>query len=208
MVAYTTDFCLPYLEGSDTLCLNTGTVCDPSSVWCDLAALVEAQLDALDAVVARTGDAIPLARVSYRPDDPTLVGSQVIFPFDTVDVDTDNMVDLTTYPGVVPNRNGVYSILAEVALLTTGQVAAEESEMFFIQAGPETPITPLSSPGVGIGFQTQRTIAVARNTYSGSALWNVTDTSPIPRTITLFSRFNLNPVISASLTVFWHSEAV
>lgn len=207
MVAYTSRLCLPYLEATDPLCLNTGTVCDPSSTWCDLAVLVEAQLDALDLIVARTGRGIPLARVSYFPTVPTVVGTGPV-PFDTVNADTDDMVDLTSFRGVIPRRNGVYELLAEVVLSTTDQVAAEESEMFFIQAGSEETIDPLTSPDYGVAFQTQRTTAVDRNTYSGSAIWNFTATAPVPRSAIIYSRFNTNPIISASLTVFWHSEAV
>lgn len=208
MVAYSSDFCLPYLEGTDSPCLNTGTVCDPSSAWCDMIALVEAQLDAVDAIVARTGAAIPLARVSYVPDVPTVLGFANPVPFNVVDSDTDDMVDLGAFPGIIPKRDGVYEILAEVLLDTTPHVNPQNQESFYILAGNET-IFNTNQGNLLIGDGYQRTVPNYPTTaYAGGGLWNFTSSLPNPRTITIMSVFNTSPVISMNLTVFWHSEAV
>lgn len=114
MVAYTTPDCLPYFNGSDAPCLNTGSVCDPSTVWCDQARLIEDKLTAFDEVVARTAESVPIAWIeSTIPVAYVIgvVGSEVQPLYDTVRVDTDNMVNLDEYGiGFTFNRTGIYTL--------------------------------------------------------------------------------------------------
>lgn len=203
MVAYTTEFCLPYLEGTDSLCLNTGTVCDPSSTWCDLIALVDAQLSAVDDVVARTGAAIPLARISYVPDTPIVLPNNII-PFNVVDIDTDDMVDLPTFVGIIPRRNGVYELILDIKVVsTTGVNDVLQGQ---IQVGNEA-VPTIFAAEFGVSFATV-VISAASQIYTmcASALWEFTDTAPVPRTV--FASIDSGPelVESASLTVMWHSD--
>jgi hypothetical protein len=113
MVAYTSPDCLPYFESTDSPCLNTGTLCDPSTIWCDFAELVEARLDEFDDTVARTFESVPMAWVdtttpfTYVIGDPTLA-----VPFDTVRVDTDNMVNLDeSSSSINVTRDGLYQVV-------------------------------------------------------------------------------------------------
>lgn len=113
MVAYTTPDCLPYFTGTDALCVNTGTVCDESTVWCDFAELVEEQLTAFDEVVARAATSVPMAWVETTTSFQYTTGTTLAAPFDTVRVDTDNMVDLDANPSAITvTRSGLYQLTA------------------------------------------------------------------------------------------------
>ena len=120
MVAYTSPDCLPYFEGTDSPCVNTGTVCEPSTVDCDFAAAVEAKLDEFDDIVAVVSNP-PMAWIeTFNPmvvtvgtlsDDPVI--------FDTVRVDSDNMVNLDENPSAITiTRTGLYHIFLYCRALT------------------------------------------------------------------------------------------
>ena len=113
MVAYTTPDCLPYFTGSDSPCVNTGTICDPSTVWCDFAELVDAELDGFDDVVARAATSVPMAWIETTTPFQYTTGTTLAAPFDTVRVDTDNMVDLDANPSAINvTRSGLYQLTA------------------------------------------------------------------------------------------------
>lgn len=112
MPGYTSPDCLPYFVGSDSPCLNTGSQCDPSTVWCDFATIAEAKLDAYDAVAAAAASP-PLAWVETLEPFDVVIGSttEVTVPFDTVRADTANMVDLdANNSGFTITRSGLYLI--------------------------------------------------------------------------------------------------
>lgn len=205
MVAYTSPYCLPYLEGTDSLCLNTGTVCEPSTAWCDLITLVEAQLDAFDAVTARTGRSVPLARISYNPTTLIALPNNTI-PFDSVDIDTDNMADLTLFNGIQPNRNGIYEILLEVNL--HAQIPGGVQHVYSqIRVGNETFPTVLGSEfGVAYGAVVIQPGNDGSPTLSCTALWEFNSSTPVPRTVFATVDSTTALVKSAALTVLWHSE--
>lgn len=101
MVAYTSPDCLPYFECSDSACLNTGTACEHSTVFCDLVALLDTRLTGFANVVARTNTAIPFAKVartSNQEIDTNVVGYDNRVIWDTVLADNFDMVDLTANP--------------------------------------------------------------------------------------------------------------
>lgn len=80
--------------------------CDIGDAFCTFVNEVEAELDRLDGVVDRTVDTIPQFEVSISVATTLTAGSSNI-PFDTVNVDTDNMVDLAADPFSFPiNRLG------------------------------------------------------------------------------------------------------
>lgn len=112
MVAYTSPDCLPYFECTDSPCLNTGTTCEPSTVWCDLTALLEPRLNAFDDIRARTATAVPFAKVARFAQqfiNVSVVNYDSLIQFDTVLADNDNMVDLDTDNRyVVIHRPGIY----------------------------------------------------------------------------------------------------
>jgi hypothetical protein len=120
VVAYTTPDCLPYFQGTDSPCVNTGTVCEPSTVDCDFAAVVEAKLDEFDDVVEVVSSP-PMAWVETLVPMVVTVGTlsddQVIF--DTVRVDSDNMVNLDENPSAITiTRTGLYQIFLYCRALT------------------------------------------------------------------------------------------
>lgn len=199
MVAYTPTLCLPYFEAADSPCLNLGTVCDPQNLWCNMAELVEANLIAIDTIVARTATAIPLAQVSYYDPAATFVNGAI--PFDVVDIDTDDMVDLPAFAGITPRRNGIYGIHAWVLLNNEPNDDFPDIRIFI---GNE------SAPGLGGVMFT----GPVRGTTRGfgvdqwvqlSADWPFSDTSPSPRQISVVN-FLTSGVQEAHLSVYWHSD--
>jgi len=206
MVAYTPELCLPYYEGTDSPCLHTGTVCDPSNVWCDLVNLVDPILTANDDLIARTSTAVPLAQVRYVAPSPTVAVLGPI-PFNTVDLDTDDMVDLDLYAGIVPRRNGVYQIDA-VALYESAANDALVTSYIIVDAVAQfVGLSTLFPGAIGIlhtrGATTPNPIAPM---IRSSVIWAFSDTAPSPRNITVNSQYNASPLVSAVLTVSWHSD--
>lgn len=125
MVAYTTGYCLPYMEGSDPICAELGPVCDKTSVWCELAGIVDGALTAFDDTRARAVDSFPYAQVgitavpfTYTLGDTT--GDEILLPWDAVLGDSDGMVDLSvdTYT-VTLRRSGIWNLLSEVTSYTS-----------------------------------------------------------------------------------------
>ena len=113
MVAYTEPDCIPYFEGGDSVCLNTGTLCDPSTVWCDQAEVIEAKLDLFDSIVDRVVTSVPIAWVQTTTPFPYIIGvsGDLHMVFTTVRADTDNMVNLDVESdGFRVNTSGLYHI--------------------------------------------------------------------------------------------------
>lgn len=115
MVAYTSDFCLPYFEGSDSPCVDTGGVCAPSTVWCDMAAKVDEALTGFDETISRAVDSFPYAQVAVSDPFALNSGSSnlILYPvsWDTVVGDSDAMVDLNVDPSSVNlRRSGIWNI--------------------------------------------------------------------------------------------------
>ena len=130
MVAYTDPDCIPYFEGGDSVCLNTGTVCDPSTVWCDQAEIIEAKLDFFDSIVARTATSVPLAWVQTTTSFDYVNGSngELHVNFTTVRADTDNMVNLDVESdGFLINTAGLYNVWAFATGVTSTNFGAGQS---------------------------------------------------------------------------------
>lgn len=109
---------LPYIIGTDR-------PCDQDETWCEFATAVDAELDRLDDVVDRVVDTVPMVQVRLTLPRTQATnpggGVNVLVPFDTVDVDTANMVDLAASPFVITlPRFGVYMVYFTV----TGTTAA------------------------------------------------------------------------------------
>ena len=120
MVQQTHPDCLPYFEGTDSPCVNTGTLCEPSTVWCDFAEGVEEALDEFDDVVTVLENP-PMAWIE------TLIGTTVVVDtiedqpviFETVRVDTANMVNLDALPSAIRiPRTGLYTTFCYVRCTT------------------------------------------------------------------------------------------
>ncbi len=131
MVAYTDPDCIPYFEGGDSVCLNTGTACDPSTVWCDQAEIIEAKLDFFDSVVARTATSVPIAWVQTTTPFTYQIDSsppELHMVFTTVRVDTDNMVNLDVEAdGFTINTPGLYNFWIFATGTTSTNLGAGQS---------------------------------------------------------------------------------
>ena len=109
---------LPYAIGSDR-------PCDIGDTLCDFANAVETELSRLDSIVDRTVDTIPMAQVRMTvtttyPTNPG-GGTPAVVAFDTVDVDTADMVNLTANPYVITlPRAGRYIVYAQYFGTTVG----------------------------------------------------------------------------------------
>lgn len=199
MVAYTPTLCLPYFEATDSPCLNMGTVCEPQNLWCNMAEIVEANLAANDVIVARTVTAIPLAQVSYVTTTPTVVNGPI--PFDVADLDTDDMVNLSVFPGITPRRNGIYGIHAEILLNNVPNDDFPDVRIFIgNEAAPGLGGVDFTGPlrGTTRGFGSDAWVQI-------SGHWPFTDLAPSPREISVVL-FLTTAVQEARLSVFWHSD--
>lgn len=146
MVQYTGPDCLPYFGCDDSPCQNTGTVCDPSTVWCDFATLVDAKLDGFDAAVQRTAGSVPMAWIQATV--PTVIiadsGSNPVI-FDSPLVDTDDMVNLDTLPSsITVNTSGLYQfIYSGIGVMTNGGTA---TALLSANLAPSLNLYPVNPP--------------------------------------------------------------
>lgn len=202
MPASTLIYGLPYQVGSDPPCFGPGTGCDNlESIWCDFAAIVEAQLDAVDDVVARTATSIPMAGIKLAfPDgqaNPSgLPPAGNIIPFDTVMFDTDNMVQQDDDGFfITPRRNGVYLVVVN---------------MFFrAPVGGASMLVMIDDYTVPMLSASSYTTTIAQNKMTGSQLINYTDISPLPRRIKveLLNGFDAtSELFEAKLCAYWTSD--
>lgn len=201
MPATTPIYGLPYMVGTDPPCFGPGAGCDNlESVFCDFARIVEAELDTSDAIIGRTATTIPMARVTYvaQPGDvntifPGLFNFQAS-PFDTVAFDTDDMVQL---PNIVPRRNGIYRIDANMFVDDIDEIGAETE--FQIVIGNDFDVATLATVIPASG----------QNSFRASTLYEFSDTAPTPRIIRLELQTSIATtatLFSASMTVYWHSD--
>lgn len=116
MVAYAGPYCVPYFTGDDAPCFNTGTTCDPSTVWCDMAAIIDAKFTEFDAALARSATSFPYAQVAVTALPITLTNGsgtsgEALVTWDAVLGDSDNMVDLSADPNTVfLRRSGIWEL--------------------------------------------------------------------------------------------------
>jgi len=197
----TADFALPYQECSDSPCGDPRSPCDFSTLWCDFVGLVEDQLVLGDDVTARTAAAVPLAVIHYEPTVPVAIAASI--PFDTVLADTDNMVDLTVFPGITPSRNGRYLIDLYVRFGCCW--GDDEGLTTHIRIGN------LTEPAIGgtvdaVATAITRTSATSGAETRASTMWEFTDTVPAPRNIVAFDMNATATIELATLAVYWHSD--
>lgn len=109
---------LPYIVGTDR-------PCDQSDTWCEFTSIVDDNLTRFDGIVDRTTDTIPMARVRMTVARTQATnpggGTEQLIPFDTVDVDTNNMVNLTNDPFTITlPMFGVYFVYFTVEGTSAG----------------------------------------------------------------------------------------
>ena len=149
MVAYTPDFCLPYFEGTDSPCVDTGEVCAPSTVWCDMAAKIDEALTGFDETVSRAVTSFPYAQVAVS-DAPFTFSSgasnlgSTIVPWDTVVGDSDNMVDLDIDTNTVNlRRSGIWNL--NCIVVWRNDINGSELTVTLIHPGAPKIVIPTSA---------------------------------------------------------------
>lgn len=156
MVAYTSPDCLPYFEGTDSPCLNTGTLCEPSTLWCDFANAVETRLDQLDEPVDSTITSTPIAWVeTTTPVVFTNGGADLEVAFTTIRIDTDEMVDLdANNNGFAIQTDGLYTIFG-YAFGTTNTSGSSISTVLTLRFIPNMSVYPNSFNTLFVNRDTQ-----------------------------------------------------
>lgn len=166
MVATTTQG-LPYPTGGDR-------PCDSWMTWEALATTLDAKLVAVDADLDLTAYGRPIAKVSTTTaQQMPSSGPGTFVKFDTVEVDTDSMVDIVgNSQFVVPRRTGLFHVVAFANFdnLDTGalayvalaygaqsgydkQVVQREFNWTLYKSGAHVESDTYLSPTLGIGIQ-------------------------------------------------------
>lgn len=151
-----------------TYAIGTDPPCDIDETLCTFADEVEVELDRLDAIVDRVGDSVPMAQIRLTvptayPSNPTGAAPATI-AFDTVDIDTANMVNLVDDPYTIRlPRAGRYLVycnavgntigVGNVITLTGAGIAFDQwlddaSTPLYLNAGAELRYIPLGTAGV------------------------------------------------------------
>lgn len=96
--------------------------CNIGDTLCDFATEVETELDRLDSIVGRTANTIPMVKVASTVSFLLTVASDDFpVPFDTVEVDTNNMFDGNAANTVITiNQSGIYMFRSAVWSNSTG----------------------------------------------------------------------------------------
>lgn len=159
MPGYTTPDCLPYFLCSDDPCLNTGTVCEPSTVFCDFTALLDAKISAIDNIIGRTATAIPLAKVarnSVYTINTNPIGYDARIAWDTVVEDNNDMVDLDlNSKAILVQTPGIYMISSYVI----GAPPATVNNIFSIYIGTSTGSILTQADTLWLGGTNPETVA-------------------------------------------------
>lgn len=188
MVAYTPDFCLPYFEGTDSPCVDTGAVCAPSTVWCDMARIIDDTFTGWDAIISRAVTSFPYAQVAVSDVPFTFtsgasnLGSSLV-TWDTVVGDSDNMADLSVDATTLTiRRSGIWELHCvavwlssisdtqlSITLLHPGAPKISPVFATFMETWVEPVADPGDIPGPAIGLSNIMDTFVAVDTSSGPA---------------------------------------
>lgn len=159
MPGYTTPDCLPYFLCTDDPCLNTGTVCEPSTVFCDFTALLDTKISAIDNIIGRTATAIPLAKVarnSVFTIDTNVVNYDARIVWDTVVEDNNDMVDLELNPrAITVHTPGIYMVSG----YAIGAPPNTVNNIFYIYLGTGTGSFTTQASTLWLGGTNPETIA-------------------------------------------------
>lgn len=127
--------CTPVYGFTYALCSDRP--CDIGDTFCEMVNQVEVELDRLDEAVNRTVDTIPQFEVAVGAF--TFPSSSRTVAFDTVNVDTDDMVDLTSDPFSFPvNQLGRWFFYFRVS--TNGDTAVRLN----------IPVSVTNTPSLGV----------------------------------------------------------
>lgn len=116
MPGYTLPDCLPFFLCSDSPCVNTGTECEPSTVFCDLVNILDTRFTVVDNIIGRTTTSIPFAKVARTSTytlDTNTPGYDARIPWDTVLEDNNDMVNLDlNNKAILVSDPGIYMVSA------------------------------------------------------------------------------------------------
>lgn len=138
MTTCTPTYRIPVVEGSDR-------PCDIGDTICDIALVVEQNLDRLDSLVSRTSTTVPMLKVAATVPIVNIAdGTSHTGPllFDTVIVDTDNMFNSGFPDTITWNTPGVWLMSTNIWTHSTGAGGVQLSASSSI-------VAPASLPGFG-----------------------------------------------------------
>lgn len=148
MTTCTQTYQIPVIEGGDR-------PCDVGSTICDIALVVEENLDRLDGLVRRTSTTVPMLKVAatipiLNISDGTSHTAPILF--DTVVVDTDNMFNSGFPDTITWNTPGIWLMSTNIWTHSTGAGGLQLSASSSIVApaalsgfGTTTAVTALQS---------------------------------------------------------------
>lgn len=156
MVSLTPSFSLPYPSASDE-------PCDFAEQWCDFTEAIDDVFTTFETGINRTTPIVPAAK--FLRTTPISVLNLAPIPFDTAEVDTAGMIDISTDPfHITYTRAGRYTLCAYLDLLPPG--TALNAEISIIIGGDlRTATAETINRGVGIIYR----LNVYRAVYSAQA---------------------------------------
>lgn len=172
--------------------------CDSWQTWDQFVGTLDGLMTSLNSDLNRTARARPIAKVST--DVPQLLRPGTVLVFDTVQVDTDGMVDLNLAPTVIaPKRAGRYAIEAVInwdSLDLGAQVFSfiTSGDANSIAMGMETSEIPWTQYPSGSNFRGLATADPDDQDTFGIAVSSVGTAGDDPR------------VVHAELTVTWMAD--
>lgn len=194
---------LEYAIGTDPPC-NIGTT------LCDFADSVETQLDALDAIVDRTIDTVPMAIVTLSVTATlSSLGGTFQLPWDTVNVDTASMVDLTgnSYAITLP-RYGRYWVSWYFQINGLAVSSSETAYLSSVNAISPPSSSNITGPNSGFysdGSSVQYMSAAAEIRF-GPSPSTITNVSGTPGSTGIALSVNVSngaTIPSATLSAIW-----
>ena len=184
MTATTINFALPYPTALDR-------PCDFASQWCDFTDALQTVIDGFQTVIDRTNPVIPIARMMVTT--PVDVASNGEIPFDTLSVDTADLVDFDFDPaGVTIRRAGRFVLVGSATVLSTG--INNNYVRLFISGDQDIVLDRTGIPGLTLGLNTAN---LTINTGSTRRALLVTRDDSTTLAIT---------VQAATFSVFWHAD--
>lgn len=155
MVAYTSPDCIPYFECTDPVCVNTDGLCEPTSVWCDQAQLVENRFAQFEQVITRTAETVPLVILQRTEPFTHLLSNTIgsLVQFTQVVADTNNMADLSVNQlGFTVRTSGIYEVVCY--LIGTTDTTASDLSVTMTQSfsAPVYSNNGITIPSLGTNF--------------------------------------------------------
>jgi hypothetical protein len=189
MTTCTPIYGIPIIEGSDR-------PCDAGTTICDIATVVETELDRFDELQSRTGTTVPLLKLASTIGQTFTTSStdtSIPVVFDTVMVDTDNMFNSGFPSDITFNTPGIWLVNANVWTHSTGAGGLQLSST----------INVVIPPGLS-GFVTTTALSATQTFPSPLDIYNNGSvTFPVLAATTGFVQISFFPNGTDTITEFY-----